>query len=208
MGARLVSGRWFDAGDIEGRQRVIVIDERLARKFWPKGDAVGKRMFTPESPDNLMKRPPEDQMLHVVGVIGEMRLRAIVDAAGAEKPGAYYFPYRQRPERSMGLAVRAAIEPLALTGQLRQAISQVDRELPLYNIRSMSERTNEALVDRRTPAFLAGGLAVGALLLSGVGIYGVLAYQGSQRRRGIGIRMALGAGASRIFGLVIGEGAV
>lgn len=206
MNVPLVRGRFFSASDDERAPKVVIVDERLAARFWGTSDPIGRRMWQPDAADELAHGPgPKSVFYTVVGVVGSVRTTGITEKAPV---GMYYYPMAQNTARTVTLVARSAGQPEALVGAIRRELATIDPELPFYGVRPMQERVDLSLVNRRTPMLLASLFGAIALLLAAVGLYGVLTYQVSQRRREIGIRMALGSDTGRIFTMVVREGLI
>jgi putative ABC transport system permease protein len=195
MATPLVRGRYFADSDRASTQPVAVVDERLAARLWPDGDPIGKSIYRGEAGP-----------FTIVGVVREVRFEGL--AGSIDAIGTAYFPHTQAPPmgRLRWIAVRSAAEPAAVVRAVRSALVELDPDLPLSDVQTMVERTARSLASQRLATSLAAMFAAVALLLSMLGLYGVLANLVARRMREIGIRMALGSSVGGIFSLVLTEG--
>jgi putative ABC transport system permease protein len=194
MGVRLLRGRLFAEQDGRDARAVAIINESLARRFWPNQDPIGKRID--------IGLTQQTNWQEIVGVVADVKRQAMDASTTSE----IYVPHAQTPVSAMALVIRSTSDPATLAAAVRLRVAEVDKEQPIFNVQTMRQVVSNSLSGRRMSTILLAAFAGCAMLLASIGIYGVVSYWVAQRTREIGLRSALGARPSDILRLVLGHG--
>jgi predicted permease len=187
----LRQGRFFEDRDKPDGQPVVLIDEKFAQRFWPNASAIGKHVWFD------VKKPME-----IVGVVGSVKQYGL-DIDGKI---VVYLPHQQNPSGRMFMVARTTSDPSAMAAAMAREIHAVDRDVPIYEVRTMPERLSDSLARQRFSTTMLTAFALFALVLAMLGVYGVMSYLVTQGTHDIGVRIALGAQGGNIVGLVVRRG--